>query len=220
MAAQRPPLLLPSSDFPSGSGGSGRALFAEHNCIDAELGRSAIARARLERFGLWLFHFRARLEAARIDFHAGPSKRADRRQELPRERAMASGRLRKGGRDEIFSLALGETQAGLGRELTREALLLPEPGPSLGPPPARESRRWPPSGRARSGSRRSRPHAPSRNSFPREAKTVRDKPPAFPTQGTRHFPERAISRLHPAERRGADGEPALGQVSDRVRQTP
>src|SRR5256885_17152919 len=62
------------------------------------------------------FYFRASLQAARIDFHAGPAKRADRRQELPRERAMASGRLRKGGRDEIFSLALGETQAGLGRE--------------------------------------------------------------------------------------------------------
>src|SRR5881394_4384598 len=126
---------------------------------------------------------------------------------------MASGRLRKGGPEEIFSLALGETQAGFGK-LTPKGLVLPEPGPSLGPPPTRESRRWPPSGRARSGSRRSRPHAPSRNSFPREAKTVGDKPPAFPSQGTRHSPERAISR------RGADGEPALDQISDRVRQTP
>src|SRR6266550_471243 len=123
---------------------------------------------------------------------------------------MASGRLRKGGREEIFSLALGETQAGFGK-LTAEALVLPEPGPFLGPPPARESRRWPPSARARSGRWRSRPHAPSRNSFPREAKTVRDKPPAFPAQGTRRSPQRgprAISRLHPTERRGADGEPA------------
>src|SRR5436190_15516438 len=57
MAAQRPPLLLPSSDFPSGSGGWGRALFAEHNCIDSELGRSAIARARLEHFRLALLLF-------------------------------------------------------------------------------------------------------------------------------------------------------------------
>ena len=169
------------------------------------------------------FHFRARLEAARIDFHAGQSKPADRRPRLPRERAIASGRLREGGRGEIFLLALGEAQAGFGKQLTPEALVLPEPGPSFGPPPDKESRRWPPSGRARSGSWRSRPHAPSRNSFPREAKTVRDKPPAFPTQGTRRSPEReprAISRLHRTERRGADGGPALGQVSDRVRQTP
>src|SRR5437870_9422836 len=76
------------------------------------------------------FHFRARLEAARIDFHAGQSKPADRRPRLPRERAIARRRLREGERGETCLLALGEAQAGSGKQMTPEAVVLAQPGPS------------------------------------------------------------------------------------------
>src|SRR5207244_5781786 len=76
------------------------------------------------------FHFRARLEAARIDFHAVQSKPADRRPRLPRERAIASGRIREGGRGEIFLVEMGEGLAGFSMQLMAEAMVLYEPDSS------------------------------------------------------------------------------------------
>ena len=169
------------------------------------------------------FHFWTRSEGARIDFHGGRSRRAVRRQGLPRGQAIASARLLKEGRGEISSKALQESQAGLGWKLTPGARILREPGPSVLPQLLRESRPLLPDGRGRFGSWRSRRCAPSRNSFPGEAKTVRDRPPASPH---RRIHQRAQTRVRanlqtPAKRgRHADGRPAPYQKCVRARQAP
>src|SRR6266571_423136 len=86
-----------------------------------------------------------------------------------------------------------------------------------------ESRRSSPSERGRSGSWRSRRDVPSRNSIVREAKTARDKPPAFLDQdmlGPGKRVRLAFPQLDQQAPRNADGVQALCQNSDRVRQAP
>src|SRR6266700_1567547 len=112
MPAQPPQLLLPSSDFPSGSGGWGRALFAEHNCIDSEFGRSVIARARLEhfRFGLLLFSvmfLRASGRRGRPEARKSANHGSIARAVLSRVEFFVAEGLRPGCLAELFALLGG-----------------------------------------------------------------------------------------------------------------
>src|SRR5207247_8651290 len=70
---------------------------------------------------------RSYLEEPAAAFHAALSRRAGQRQELPRERAIASARRRKGVRGGFAWAELREPQAGVGRTQPPAARILPEP---------------------------------------------------------------------------------------------
>src|SRR5437870_1742375 len=167
--------------------------------------------------------FPSDLAEPRAASRAARSRRGDWRRELPPERAIANARPAGDVRGGIAWEELQERQGGAGWRQPPDARIPAEPRLSLHPWFARELRPSLPSGRESSGSWRSRRCAPSRNSFPPEAKNARDRPRGFPDRDIlRRLQNRAKANLKsPAKNsRHADGERALCQNSDRVRQAP
>src|SRR5205807_5611599 len=171
----------------------------------------------------WLSELCSYLGEPAIASRAARSRPADRRRGLPRERAIATVRLARGVRGVIAWEEMQERQAGVGWKQSPDARIPAEPRLSLHPWFARELRPSLPGGRESSGNWHTRRCAPSRNSFPPEAKNARDRPRGFPDRDIlRRLQNRAKATLQsPAKNsRHADGERALCQNSDRVRQAP
>src|SRR5437660_8857191 len=179
----------------------------------------------------WRSGFPSELGEQAAASRATRSRRADWRRELPLERAIANARLARFVRGGIAWEELQERQAGAGWRQPPDARIPAEPRLSLHPwfarelrpslPGGRESSL--PGGRESSGSWRSRRCAPSRNSFPPEAKNARDRPRGFPDRDIRRrVQNRGETDLQsPAKNyQHADGARALCQNSGRVRQAP